>query len=103
DAMMRIFCQRTMLGLTLLLAAGARADGPWQYRDGGVVRGPADKKRIALEFTADEYVEGAGPVLDELARRRIKSSFFLTGRCLRNPSNAPLVRRILAEGHYLGP
>jgi peptidoglycan/xylan/chitin deacetylase (PgdA/CDA1 family) len=92
-----------LLCAALILAARARADGPFAYRDGGIIRGPADKKEIALEFTADEFVEGGGTILDQLARHRIKASFFLTGRCLRHPANVALVRRIIDEGHYLGP
>jgi peptidoglycan/xylan/chitin deacetylase (PgdA/CDA1 family) len=92
-----------MLCLTLLAAAGAQAAGPLECRDGGIIRGPADKKEIALEFTADEFVEGGPAILDQLARHRIKASFFLTGRCLRNAANDALVRRIISQGHYLGP
>jgi peptidoglycan/xylan/chitin deacetylase (PgdA/CDA1 family) len=91
------------LCLVLLAVAGARAGEALEYRDGGVIRGPADQKEIALEFTADAFVEGGPAILDQLARHQIKASFFLTGRCLRDPANAALVRRIIAQGHYLGP
>jgi peptidoglycan/xylan/chitin deacetylase (PgdA/CDA1 family) len=84
----------------LLLAASPPA---FEYRDGGIVRGPADKKQIALEFTGDQFVEGGPVILDQLARHRIKASFFLTGRCLRDAANRALVRRMIAEGHLLGP
>ncbi|MCU0917910.1 MAG: glycoside hydrolase family 9 protein, partial [Planctomycetes bacterium] len=38
-----------------------------------------------------------------LARHSAKASFFLTGDFLRRAEFAPLVRRMLAEGHYVGP
>jgi len=37
------------------------------------------------------------------ARRGARASFFLTGDFLRTAAFAPLVRRIIADGHYLGP
>jgi APA family basic amino acid/polyamine antiporter len=82
------------------LHAGNKA---FQYSEGGIIRGPLAKKEIALEFTADEFTDGAPAILDQLAARNIQASFFLTGRCVRNPTNEALVRRIVDEGHYLGP
>jgi len=70
---------------------------------GGVVRGSTAARRIALEFTGHEFAEGGPVILDELARRGAKASFFLTGAFLRTAAFAPLVRRIIADGHYLGP
>jgi peptidoglycan/xylan/chitin deacetylase (PgdA/CDA1 family) len=74
-----------------------------QLSFGGIVRGPTDARRIALEFTGHEFAEGGTAILDELARRGARASFFLTGDFLRNPAFAPIVGRIIAEGHYLGP
>jgi peptidoglycan/xylan/chitin deacetylase (PgdA/CDA1 family) len=70
---------------------------------GGIVRGPTDARLIALEFTGHEFAEGGTTILDELARRGARASFFLTGDFLRNPAFAPIVRRLVADGHYLGP
>lgn len=85
-----------------LAAPQALAQGPVVVH-GGIVRGPAAERRIALEFTGHEYAEGGAVILDELARRGAKASFFLTGDFLRAPAFAPLVRRMIAEGHYVGP
>src|SRR5580658_7282322 len=111
----------TLAASTLLLVFGeAGNSAPWETRDGGIVRGPKDRRQIALVFTAHEYVEGGTAILDALARRRAKASFFLTGaalsasekggsgkggsgKVLANSQSAALVRRIVAEGHYLGP
>ena len=70
---------------------------------GGIVRGPTTQRKIALEFTAHTFAEGGEVILDELARHHAKASFFVTGEFLDNPKFAPLVGRILKEGHYLGP
>lgn len=73
------------------------------WRLGGIVRGPTHERKIALEFTGHEYAEGGETILNELARHGVRASFFLTGEFLANPEFAPLVRRIVREGHYLGP
>jgi len=70
---------------------------------GCIVRGPRDKKRIALEFTGGEFADGGTIILDTLKKRRIKASFFFIGDFLRRPEFQPLLRRIIDEGHYLGP
>lgn len=71
--------------------------------EGGIVRGPVDRRQMALVFTGHEFAEGADTILDVLARRRVRASFFLTGVFLRNPAHERLVRRMVTDGHYLGP
>ena len=88
--------------LTTLTAASAGPD-QCEYRDGGIIRGPRAEKRLALEFSADEFTEGGTVVLDALMAHQIKASFFLTGRCLRDTNNVAVARRIVSDGHYLGP
>ena len=85
------------------LPASQDAAGAPERAHGGIVRGPAAERRIAIEFTGHEFAEGGATILDELARRGARASFFLTGDFLRTPAFAPLIRRIVAEGHYLGP
>jgi peptidoglycan/xylan/chitin deacetylase (PgdA/CDA1 family) len=86
------------------LAGAPQAQGLAGERvEGGIVRGPRHEKVVALEFTGHEFAEGAATILDELARRRIRASFFLTGDFLRREAFAPIVRRIVADGHYVGP
>jgi peptidoglycan/xylan/chitin deacetylase (PgdA/CDA1 family) len=70
---------------------------------GAVERGPTDDRRLALIFTGHEFAEGAETILDQLAKHQAKASFFLTGDFLLNPQFEPLVRRIVEQGHYLGP
>jgi peptidoglycan/xylan/chitin deacetylase (PgdA/CDA1 family) len=87
------------LVLSLILAPG----GAPVFRDGGIVRGPSDRKAVALEFTGHEFAEGGEVILDQLGRHRARASFFFTGDFLRNPAFEGLIRRIIREGHYAGP
>ncbi len=89
-------------GLAICATAGLPAS-PQDTSHGGIVRGPAAAKRMALLFTGHEFAEGGNTILGELARRSAKGSFFLTGDFLRRPNFAPLVKRIVAGGHYLSP
>ena len=75
----------------------------WTYVEGGVTRGDTSAKKLALIFTGGDFGEGTGHVLDTLAAEKIKASFFVTGDYLRKPEHAEFVKRIIAEGHYLGP
>jgi peptidoglycan/xylan/chitin deacetylase (PgdA/CDA1 family) len=75
----------------------------FEFSEGGITRGPKDEKRIALVFTAHTFAEGGDKILDELAKHNAKGSFFVTGVFLDNPNFQPLARRIVKEGHYLGP
>jgi peptidoglycan/xylan/chitin deacetylase (PgdA/CDA1 family) len=71
--------------------------------EGGITRGPTGARRIALLFTAHEFAEGGETILDTLRQRHAPAAFFVTGHFLDQPGFAPLVRRLLHEGHYLGP
>lgn len=71
--------------------------------EGGIVRAPLDKKSMALVFTADTYGEGGGHILSVLKAWNTQASFFLTGNFLRNKEFEPLIKRMVAEGHYVGP
>lgn len=84
-------------------AAPGAAGSSLTVVDGGIRRGPVDRKRMALVFTGHEFAEGAEVILDALAARRAPASFFLTGAFLRNAALQPFVRRMVAEGHYVGP
>ena len=85
-----------------ITANAATAHG-CEIRQGGIIRGPVDRKRIALVFTGHEYAEGTETILDELAKHHAHGSFFLTGAFLTNEQFRPLVERMKSEGHYLGP
>jgi peptidoglycan/xylan/chitin deacetylase (PgdA/CDA1 family)/outer membrane protein assembly factor BamB len=88
---------------TLLSSAGLLFSQTLTLEQGGIVRGPKDKRQIALVFTADTYSDGVGYVLSALEERKVRGSFFLTGNFLRTRAFSALVERILDSGHYLGP
>ena len=71
--------------------------------EGGIIRGPKESKRIALVFTGHEFAEGGETILNELAQRQGRASFFLTGSFLLNPQFKKLVSQMVTDGHYLGP
>lgn len=73
------------------------------WQQGAIRRGPTHERNIALLFTAHTFAEGGETILNELARRGAKASFFLTGEFLEGPQFAPLVRRMISERHYVGP
>jgi len=101
-----IFSAFFLVFLFLLAAAtlaGSDERSRLSYDRGGIVRGPADRKFVALVFSADAYGEGLEYILDELGGRQIKASFFLTGNFLRQPDFGPLVGKMLLAGHYVGP
>jgi peptidoglycan/xylan/chitin deacetylase (PgdA/CDA1 family) len=70
---------------------------------GALIRKGSGEKAIYLLFSADEYGEGFDHILNVLDRKMIKGSFFLTGKFLRNKHFAPVTKRLISGGHYLGP
>ena len=70
---------------------------------GGIIRGPLDKRALALCYTGHEFGESLPQIIHELGQRSLKASFFFTGDFLRSPTFRPLVERLVAEGQYLGP
>ena len=102
----RIIFSGGLLLLVLMSGAAVRG-GPavngFERVHGGIIRGATDRKEMSLVFTGHEFAESTPQILVELKRHKAKGSFFLTGDFLRDPAHAPLVRRIVAEGHYLGP
>ncbi len=105
------FSRSIFAGIAIVLAASAapslsgetEKSTRWETRDAAIVRGPVDRREIALAFTAHEFSEGATTILDALASHRAKASFFLTGNFLASPQAATIVRRVINDGHYLGP
>src|SRR3954470_23831097 len=79
------------------------ATNEFEYREGGIVRGPKGTKQIALQFTADQFAEGGTTILDELAKHHAKASFFFTGNCCAAPQRRTPANRIVKEGHYRAP
>jgi peptidoglycan/xylan/chitin deacetylase (PgdA/CDA1 family) len=95
-------CSPILLVVSCALAFAASVAGQ-ETREGGLIRGPTSSRQIALVFTGHEFAEGGSAILDELAKHKGKGSFFVTGDFLANTNFAALMRRIVNEGHYLGP
>ncbi|MEZ0486388.1 glycoside hydrolase family 9 protein [Fibrella aquatica] len=73
------------------------------YSKGAKIRGDTTARRLALVFTGDEFADGGTAIAQTLRKHQVQASFFLTGRFLRNPAFAPIVRQLKRDGHYLGP
>jgi len=70
---------------------------------GAIIRGDDNVKELSLVFTGDARGESTGPILDTLKSHKIKAGFFVTGNFVRDTELRPLLKRAIAEGHYLGP
>ena len=84
------------------LEARGRAIRTEKDRYGAIVRVNPDEKVVYLCFTADERFNGAETILKTLKKQKVKGNFFLTGNCLRHAPNQDVIRRIVADGHYVG-
>lgn len=69
---------------------------------GAIVRGDTTRKQIALVFTAHEFAEGAGRIIQTLHAQRAKGSFFLTGSFYANPAYQWIIDTLKQHEHYLG-
>ncbi|HEV2955098.1 MAG TPA: polysaccharide deacetylase family protein [Xanthobacteraceae bacterium] len=69
----------------------------------GILRGPRDRRKIALIFTGGSFAEGYADVHRALTALNVKASFFFTDDFLRTDEFQPLVHELLSEGHYIGP
>lgn len=80
-------------------------DAGWQFDRFGaaVVHTDPSHKTVHLIFTADSAFEGGQYALDVMADHNVKASFFFTGNFMRDSINHPIIRRTIADGHYVGP
>ena len=77
--------------------------GIMDQREGCIIRGSRSDRLLSLVFTGHEYGEGASAILDALTDKKINASFFLTGAYLAHTQYNESVKRMVEEGHYLGP
>jgi endoglucanase len=71
--------------------------------NGAIIRMNRNEKSLYLVFSADEFGEGAGVILDVLKAKNVKGSFFLTGNYLRNPAFSQSVKQMISDKHFVGP
>lgn len=90
--------------LVYLLAAkdGEKASAR-TFDQGASIRGDAGRKDVALVFTGDEYFEGLSAIARTLKENRLTAGFFFTGRLYGNREARHLIKKLAADGHYLGP
>ncbi|WP_420148065.1 glycoside hydrolase family 9 protein [Spirosoma sp.] len=73
------------------------------YFKGAIIRGDTTRKRLSLVFTGDEFADGGSTIVRTLRKHKVRASFFLTGRFLRNPAFTSLIQQLVRAGHYVGP
>ena len=78
-------------------------DEKFLYDEGGVVRGDASKKELALIFTGGDFADGGPHIRAVLSEKGVKAGFFFTGDFYRSGEKKDLVRGLVTDGHYLGP
>jgi endoglucanase len=93
--------------ITLLLmitaCSGEKEKGLIRDRFGAVTGFDETGKTLYLLFSAHDHFEGMETVLGTLEKSGVRASFFLTGECLREKDREETIRRIVDQGHYLGP
>ena len=70
------------------------------YRDGGIIRTDPSVRYIDFVFTAADKADGADRIISTLRKYNIKGGFFFTGEFFEMYPD--VVRRLVAEGHYVG-
>ena len=70
------------------------------YRDGGIIRTDPSVRHIDFVFTAADKADGADRIIYTLRKYNIKGGFFFTGEFFELYPD--VVRRLVAEGHYVG-
>ncbi|HZY81905.1 MAG TPA: glycoside hydrolase family 9 protein, partial [Cyclobacteriaceae bacterium] len=70
---------------------------------GAIVRADVNTKKIALVFTGDEFFEGLPSITKTLKKHNVKGGFFFTGRMYENNKASKGIRKLISDGHYMGP
>lgn len=70
------------------------------YRDGGIIRTDPSVRHVDFVFTAADKADGADRIISTLQKYNIKGGFFFTGEFFELYPD--VVRRLVAEGHYVG-
>ncbi|HUP12378.1 MAG TPA: glycoside hydrolase family 9 protein, partial [Niastella sp.] len=73
------------------------------YDHGAIIRGDTKQKNLALVFTGDEYNNDMAAIERVLRSKKVKASFFFTGKFYRNKVNRLPIFTLKRQGHYLGP
>ena len=71
--------------------------------DGAIIRINPEKQNIYFVFTVDSLFEGGEQIFEILKEHQVKASFFFTGNFLRNREHKRIIKKIIKDGHYIGP
>jgi peptidoglycan/xylan/chitin deacetylase (PgdA/CDA1 family) len=103
---------RKLIAVILLLVGGCASapripplgpDARMTLDQGAPVRGDKSRRELAIIFTGGEHGQATATILDILAKRGVKASFFVTGDFLANQTHRDDVKRMIREEHYVGP
>lgn len=72
-------------------------------RYGAIVRGDTNSREVSLLFTGDEFRDGLPKIAKVLKKKKVKGSFFVTGRFLDDKKSVKIIQRLLRDGHCVGP
>lgn len=75
---------------------------PFDCIQGAIVRGDSTEKKLALIFSGDSFADGGNHIQSVLKSHEIKGSFFFTGNFYRNPEFDEIIKKLHADGQYLG-
>jgi peptidoglycan/xylan/chitin deacetylase (PgdA/CDA1 family) len=82
----------------------------WEkYRDhfrwsrGGIIGKKTRAKEISLIFSGHNYYYGMKTILKTLTKEKIKAGFFFTGVIYNKRNGIRYIKRLVRQGHYLGP
>jgi len=73
------------------------------FRYGGLERADTTEKIIYLTFTGGDFNDGGKWIYRVLHRKGVTAHFFFTGDFYRSPENKKLIKKLIKQGHYLGP
>jgi len=70
---------------------------------GGINRFNPDQKQILITFTAHQYDDGFRKIASTLKKHNVKAAFFFSGDFLRKSRAKGQIKKLKAQGHYIGP
>lgn len=73
------------------------------YKLGGLERADTTEKNIYLTFTGGDFNDGGKWISRVLKKESVPAHFFFTGDFYRLPANKKLIKKLIRQGHYLGP
>ena len=92
-----------MVGLLIIAVMCSGRKQNFTVDHDAVIRGDSTRKEIALVFTGGDFSDGGDHIRDVLKRENVLAGFFFTGDFYRNEKNNLLIKKLVEDGHYLGP